>query len=150
MNDIHPAKILELAKQDNTVNLALQIYELEHGEYVNMLEGLVLRLAEEKRQYFDESLRLAQRIATPPGQGQSLFSVSLSDFEAAADDNAPQEYKDRLEFARTMTPEEWLYFAGLMADLLSEYVYDPDIWNRALGDAADDIQKLRLGTDGPL
>lgn len=81
-----------------------------------------------------------------PHEDHAVLSVGMFDFECAADEDAPQENKDRLAIAQTMDAEEWDYLAALMR----EDLHNPDTWDYALTHAADYIQRLRGGTDGPL
>lgn len=58
-------KIRELAMHDATVRASLMIYEARNDvTYETALEGMVLALANEKKAYFDEVVKLKMRI--PP------------------------------------------------------------------------------------
>jgi hypothetical protein len=81
-----------------------------------------------------------------PSTTYPVLSICLDDFVIAADDDAPQEAKDRLKVAESMTAEEWDYLTDLMADDIFNY----DGWYDAMSFAIERIEKNRKGTDGPL
>lgn len=87
-----------------------------------------------------------------------VLSVCLEDFEddlerrkddGLADDEWVKEGEENLETAKSMTPEEWGYFAELVAENLWTESFS-ELWQDAKMYAIERIRKMRLGTDGPL
>jgi hypothetical protein len=78
-----------------------------------------------------------------------VLSVGLSDFEddqfdeAEWGDEAAQAYKERLEFARNMSPFQWRRLAEIMGEIL----FDGDRWDEALNCAIDGLMSDEGATE---
>lgn len=71
-----------------------------------------------------------------------VITVCLDDFDAEADwigDEARSEYEQRAGLARTLSDDEW----RVLADRVSDELYDGDAFHSAKNRAFDHVIKLR-------